>query len=88
MRRDSVASDRQEYLVPAHSYLPSVPQGLVVADAFGLGLVAGIVTYLILQKCGANKTWAFLTGIVAVIVIRLLAVGFGWQLPVFGTAQT
>ena len=127
--------------VAGHNYLPSVQQGLVVADAFGLGLVAlvgaqiveagerpaiviiavgtlssvaggvirdllsgvvplllrrdiyataviaGIVIYLLLQKIGANRTWAFLTGIVSVIVIRLLAVGLGWQLPVFGTAQ-
>ena len=127
--------------VAGPNFLPSVQQGLVVADAFGLGLVAlvaaqiveagdrpaivviavgtlssvaggvlrdllsgvvplllrrdiyatavitGIVIYLLLQKFGANRTWAFLTGIVAVIVIRLLAVGLGWQLPVFGTAQ-
>jgi uncharacterized membrane protein YeiH len=127
--------------VAGHNYLPSVQQGLVVADAFGLGLVAlvgaqiveagdrpaiviiavgtlssvaggvirdllsgvvplllrrdiyatavisGIVIYLLLQKAGANRTWAFLTGIVSVIVIRLLAVALGWQLPVFGTSQ-
>jgi uncharacterized membrane protein YeiH len=127
--------------VAGHNYLPSVQQGLVVADAFGLGLVAlvgaqiveagdrpaiviiavgtlssvaggvirdllsgvvplllrrdiyatavisGIVIYLLLQKAGANRTWAFLTGIVSVIVIRLLAVALGWQLPVFGTPQ-
>jgi uncharacterized membrane protein YeiH len=127
--------------VAGHNYLPSVQQGLVVADAFGLGLVAlvgaqiveagerpaiviiavgtlssvaggvirdllsgvvplllrrdiyatavisGIVIYLLLQKAGANRTWAFLTGIVSVIVIRLLSVALGWQLPVFGTPQ-
>jgi uncharacterized membrane protein YeiH len=124
--------------IAGHNYLPSVQQGLIVADAFGLGLVAlvgaqiveagerpaiviiavgtlssvaggvirdllsgvvplllrrdiyataviaGIVIYLLLQKAGANRTWAFLTGIVSVIVIRLLAVALGWQLPVFG----
>ena len=93
------AGDRPAIVVIAVGTLSSVAGGvlrdllsgvvplLLRRDIYATAVITGIVIYLLLQKFGANRTWAFLTGIVAVIVIRLLAVGLGWQLPVFGTAQ-
>ncbi len=118
------------------NYLPSLETGLLVADAFGLGLcalsgariaeasdqtrivvilmgtmtgvtggvmrdllsgvipvllrrdiyataaIAGICLYLLMQRAGVKRSWAFVAGIVSVVAVRLLAITFGWQLPV------
>jgi uncharacterized membrane protein YeiH len=122
--------------VLGQNYLPSLETGLLVADAFGLGLcalsgagiaeasgetrivvvlmgtmtgvtggvmrdllsgvipvllrrdiyataaIAGICLYLLMQRAGVKRSWAFVTGIVSVVAVRLLAITFGWQLPV------
>jgi uncharacterized membrane protein YeiH len=118
-------------------YLPSLQNGLLVADAFGLALCAlsgaqiaeaegrpfvvivvlgtmsgvaggvirdvlsgvvplllrkdiyasaaigGICLYWLMQRLRVKRSWAFLAGIGSVILIRLMAVAFGWQLPAF-----
>jgi len=123
--------------IAAQRYLPSIQTALLVADAFGLGLVAlsgaqiaeaaglswlviilmgtmsgvtggvirdvlsgvvplllrrdiyataaiaGIVLYLVLQRAGLKRPWPFLVGIGSVVALRLLAIAYGWQLPVF-----
>jgi uncharacterized membrane protein YeiH len=52
-------------------------------DVYATAAIAGIALYLLLQRCGAPSRWAFGAGMAVVVVLRLLAVLWGWQLPVF-----
>lgn len=52
-------------------------------DIYASAAIAGIVVYLIAQKCGIPRSWAMLLGILTVATLRLLSVLFGWQLPTF-----
>jgi uncharacterized membrane protein YeiH len=56
---------------------------LLRRDVYATAAIAGIGLYLLLQRVGAPGRWAFVLGAVAVVVLRLLAVLGGWQLPVF-----
>lgn len=56
---------------------------LLRRDIYASAAVAGIVLYLLLQAAGARRGLAFGLGIVAVAGLRLAAIAFGWQLPVF-----
>jgi uncharacterized membrane protein YeiH len=56
---------------------------LLRRDIYATAAIAGITLYLLLQRCGVPARWAFGVGIAAVVVLRLLAVLWDWQLPVF-----
>jgi uncharacterized membrane protein YeiH len=56
---------------------------LLRGDIYATAAIAGIALYLILQRFGALGHWAFGIGMVAVVIFRLLAVLWDWQLPVF-----
>jgi uncharacterized membrane protein YeiH len=38
---------------------------------------------LLLQVAGIKRSGAFVVGIVTVVLVRLAAIAFAWQLPVF-----
>ncbi len=56
---------------------------LLRKDIYASAAIAGIVMYLILKAWGAKRSVAFMTGLVAVVAIRLLAIRYSWQLPAF-----
>jgi len=56
---------------------------LLRKDIYASAAVAGIVIYLIIQRAGVRREYAFGAGIAAVAGIRLAAIAYGWQLPVF-----
>ncbi|HEX4327417.1 MAG TPA: trimeric intracellular cation channel family protein [Burkholderiales bacterium] len=59
---------------------------LLRKDIYASAAVAGIVLYLVLQRAGVKREAAFGMGIAAVASIRLAAIAYGWQLPVFRLA--
>jgi uncharacterized membrane protein YeiH len=56
---------------------------LLRKDIYASAAVAGIVLYLLVQRTGVARGYAFGVGIAAVAGIRLAAIAYGWQLPVF-----
>jgi uncharacterized membrane protein YeiH len=52
-------------------------------DIYATAAIAGIILYLIAQKCGVPRNWAMGLGIVTVAALRLVSVLYGWQLPTF-----
>jgi uncharacterized membrane protein YeiH len=50
-------------------------------DLYATAAIAGIVTYLALQKLGAPRGVAVGAGVAAVLLVRLLAVAWGLHLP-------
>jgi len=56
---------------------------LLRRDIYATAAIAGICLYLLAQALGLKRFWAFILGIVSVVAIRLLAIAFAWQLPVF-----
>ncbi len=56
---------------------------LLRKDIYASAAIAGICVYLLLKALRVPQAWAFGAGIVVVAVMRLLAVVYGWQLPVF-----
>jgi len=52
-------------------------------DIYASAAIAGIVSYLTLQKLGTPRRWAFAFGLVTVAGLRLAAIAWGFQLPVF-----
>jgi uncharacterized membrane protein YeiH len=56
---------------------------LLRRDIYATAAIAGICLYLLMQALGIKRYWAFVLGVVAVVAIRLLAIAFDWQLPVF-----
>jgi len=52
-------------------------------DIYASAAIAGIVSYLVLQKLGTPRRWAFALGLVTVAGLRLAAIAWGLQLPVF-----
>jgi uncharacterized membrane protein YeiH len=56
---------------------------LLRRDIYATAAIAGIALYLLLRRVGTPDRWAFVVGIAAVVVLRLLAVLWGWNLPVF-----
>lgn len=56
---------------------------LLQRDIYATAAIAGISLYLLLQSIGLRRSWAFVTGLVAVAGLRLLSIAWGLQLPVF-----
>ena len=52
-------------------------------DIYASAAIAGIVLYLLLQKLGTPRRWAFGAGLTTVAGLRLAAIAWGLQLPVF-----
>jgi len=52
-------------------------------DIYASAAIAGIVSYLVLHKLGTPRRWAFALGLVTVAGLRLAAIAWGLQLPVF-----
>ncbi len=52
-------------------------------DIYATAAIVGIAFYLLLQACGLQRSWAFRAGMVVVVVLRLLAIRFSLQLPIF-----
>lgn len=52
-------------------------------EIYATAAIAGIVAYLVLLALGLPRGWAFVAGIVVVVTLRLLAVRWRLQLPVF-----
>ena len=57
---------------------------LLRKDIYATAAIAGIALCFVLLRAGAKREWAFGAGLVTVAGIRLLAIRYGWQLPVFG----
>jgi len=52
-------------------------------DIYATAAITGIALYLVLESFGVGRDWAFGLGMVAVVVLRLLAVLWGLKLPTF-----
>jgi uncharacterized membrane protein YeiH len=59
--------------------IPLILRGEIYATA----AIVGISLYLLLQAVGANRSWAFAAGLLSVVVLRLLSIVWGLELPVF-----
>jgi len=57
-------------------------------DIYATAAIAGIALYLVAQRAGMKRSWAVGAGMVVVVALRLAAIAFGWQLPVFTVPQT
>jgi uncharacterized membrane protein YeiH len=52
-------------------------------DIYATAAIVGVALYLLLQALGLQRWQAFGAGMVAVVVLRLLAIRWGLQLPIF-----
>jgi len=52
-------------------------------DIYATAAIAGVVLYLLLQAFGLERSWAFMAGMAVVAAVRLLAIWWGLQLPIF-----
>jgi uncharacterized membrane protein YeiH len=59
---------------------------LLRKDIYASAAVAGICAYLLLKALRVPQAWAFAVGIAVIAAMRLLAVVYSWQLPVFHLA--
>jgi uncharacterized membrane protein YeiH len=57
---------------------------LLRRDIYATAAIAGISFYLVMQAAGVRRRWSFITAVCMVIALRLAALRFDWQLPVFG----
>jgi uncharacterized membrane protein YeiH len=55
-------------------------------DIYATAAIAGVVLYLLLQARGLPRAWAFVAGMAVVVALRLLAIFWGWHLPIFRIA--
>jgi uncharacterized membrane protein YeiH len=55
-------------------------------DIYATAAIAGVVLYLLLQARGLHRAWAFVAGMAVVVALRLLAILWGWHLPIFRIA--
>jgi uncharacterized membrane protein YeiH len=55
-------------------------------DIYATAAIAGVVLYLLLQARGLPRAWAFVGGMAVVVALRLLAIFWGWHLPIFRIA--
>jgi uncharacterized membrane protein YeiH len=53
-------------------------------EIYALAAIAGIAAYLALHALGMPRAPAFVTGMILVVVLRLLAIRWSLHLPVFG----
>ena len=56
---------------------------LLRRDIYATAAIAGIVAYLLLQRLGLPRGWAFGIGLVVVVGLRLMAIAWNLQLPTF-----
>ena len=52
-------------------------------DIYATAAIAGVILYLLLQTFGLSRSRAFGTGMVVVVALRLLAIRWGLQFPIF-----
>lgn len=52
-------------------------------DIYASAAIAGIVLYLLLQKLGLPRAFAFVTGMSTVVGLRLASIAWGLHLPTF-----
>jgi uncharacterized membrane protein YeiH len=52
-------------------------------DLYATAAIAGVALYLLLQACGVQRSRAFVAGMVVVVALRVLAMRWGLQLPIF-----
>jgi len=52
-------------------------------DIYASAAIVGVVLYLLLQAFGLQRSRAFAAGMVVVVALRLLAIRWGLQLPIF-----
>ena len=52
-------------------------------DIYATAAIVGVALYLLLQALGLQRSWAFGAGMVVVVALRLLAIRWGLQLPIF-----
>ncbi len=52
-------------------------------DIYATAAIVGVTLYLLLEACGLQRSRAFGAGIAVVVVLRLLAIRWGLQLPIF-----
>jgi len=57
-------------------------------DIYATAAIVGVALYLLLQACGLKRSWAFGAGMVVVVVLRLLAIRFGLQLPILRVPES
>ena len=55
-------------------------------DIYATAAIAGVALYLLLQARGLPRAWAFVAGMAVVVALRLLAILWGWHLPIFRIA--
>jgi uncharacterized membrane protein YeiH len=60
---------------------------LLRGDIYATAAIVGIALYLTLMRLGLPRRTAFGAGLVAVVALRVGAIEWGWQLPVFHLAQ-
>ncbi|RZJ25073.1 MAG: trimeric intracellular cation channel family protein, partial [Haliea sp.] len=56
---------------------------LLRQDIYATAAIVGIALYLVLKALGLRASFAFWTGMAAVMALRLSAIFLGWHLPVF-----
>jgi uncharacterized membrane protein YeiH len=56
-------------------------------DIYATAAIAGVVLYLLLQAFGLQRSWAFVAGMAVVVAVRLLAIRWGLQLPIFRMSE-
>jgi len=52
-------------------------------DIYASAAIVGVVLYLLLQAFGLQRSRAFAAGMIVVVALRLLAIRWGLQLPIF-----
>jgi uncharacterized membrane protein YeiH len=52
-------------------------------DVYATAAISGISLYLVLETLGIRQAPASVAGMAAVVILRLLAILWGWQLPTF-----
>ena len=63
--------------------LSGVAPVLLRRDIYATAAVVGISAYLLAQLLGMERRWAYCGGIALTVIVRLLALEWNWQLPVF-----
>ena len=59
--------------------------GAQIAEADGY---PPLVLYMLMQLAGIRRSWAFMAGILSIVVLRVLAIALHWQLPVLASVHS
>lgn len=54
---------------------------LLRGDIYGTAAIGGIALYLIAQRLGLDRRWAFYAGLATVVALRLFGIYYAWELP-------